>query len=120
MDKRHVHRRASSIDFKVFDVHGGQLLGRLGDLSADGMLLYGDQVLPLNQKFDVAVEYPDEDGTLRRATLHVLSLWSKPDYNPTLHLTGMQIARLDDPQAAEALKVLLDRFTVGGADLVED
>lgn len=120
MDKRHVHRRASSIDFKVFEVTSGRLLGRLGDLSADGMLLYGNHALPLNQKFDVAVEYPDEDGSLCRATLHVISLWSKPDYNPTLHLTGMQIARLDDPQAAEALKTLLDRFTVGGADLIEE
>ena len=120
MDKRHEHRRASAIDFKVFDARSGRLLGRLGDLSADGLLVYGEEKLPVGQFLDVAIEYPEEDGSLRRATLHAHSLWSTPDHNPTLHLTGMQIVQRNDPQATEALNQLLDRFTVGGADLVED
>lgn len=113
MDNRLFRRRSISINFRTFDQADDRFLGRLGDLSPGGFMLYGTDRIPLDKLYDLRVDYPDEAGKPRSAHFSAKAVWSGVDLNPDLLITGFRFYDLDSPTTRAALHELLHRFTVG-------
>jgi hypothetical protein len=113
MDRRLYRRRAISLNFRVHDADSDALLGRIGDISQGGFLLYGENPLPTGQVHRLRVDYPDASGKTRSVVFEALTQWSGPDAQPDLQITGLRLVNLDKPATAKALEALLERFTVG-------
>lgn len=120
MDNRLFRRRSSAIDFKVYEAETFHLLGRLGDLSEGGLLLYGTETLATDQLYRLSVHYPDADGQLQKAVFEAKAVWAGPDVNPELKATGFRLFHLDNPEIRQQLDTLMARFTVGSDEVADD
>ncbi|MEM7017413.1 MAG: PilZ domain-containing protein [Pseudomonadota bacterium] len=69
-----------SAALSVVNSHSQSVLGWLGDISKDGLMVVGDEPMPLNQSLNIAVELPgDNDAVVRSINLQVEAVWARPD-----------------------------------------
>jgi hypothetical protein len=74
---------------EVYNQHSGELVGHLGDISNTGLMLVGEQALPLNKIFDLNIRLPDlEEFVESGLEVRVETRWTHPDTNPDFHCTG--------------------------------
>lgn len=116
MDNRLFRRRSVAIDFPIFDDATDTLLGRMGDLSPAGFMVYGESPLQAETLYHLRVAYHDEQGQPKRARFKAKSMWNGRDANPALHATGFRFFDLDTPDASQGLAELLALFTIGEDD----
>ena len=89
MEHRHKSRKHVFLYLKVFDQHTGQLLGHLGDISNEGMMIIADGAFSLHQQLDIRIQLPNsEEFSQKFLDIIVQSRWSAPDVNPELYCTG--------------------------------
>jgi hypothetical protein len=89
MEHRHKLRKQVFIYLKVFDQHTGHLLGNLGDISKQGMMIITHQPVALHQRYDIRIQLPaTEDFSKKFLDITIESRWSAPDVNPELYCTG--------------------------------
>lgn len=119
-NNRLFRRRSITINFRVYDADSGDFLGRIGDLSPGGFLIYGSQMHAGKKTVRVRIDYPDITDTPCSAHFDAQIQWSRVDVNPELYATGLRLIGLDQPDAAQALEALLDRFTVGSDPEFDD
>lgn len=113
MDHRLFRRRAIAINFRVFDDTSEAFLGRIGDLSPAGFMLYGPAPLAIDTLYSLRVDYHDEAGAPRSARFKAKAMWSGTDVNPDSFCTGFRFYDLEADGTRQALTELLGRFTVG-------
>lgn len=79
----------------ILDLHTGQLLGHLGDISLDGLMMITDHPMRLNQVRDVLIKLPDGEGlTASSIEAEVEVRWTRPDMNPNLHRIGCRFLKI--------------------------
>lgn len=113
MEHRLYRRRSISISFRVYDAETGRFIGRIGDISKGGLLVYGPERLLTGQLYRLRIELPDDHGKQRSVMLPAKAMWSGHDTNPEFCSTGFRLYELDRPENEAALKSMLSRFTVG-------
>lgn len=112
MESRLFRRRSIAISFRVHDADSGEFLGRIGDISQGGLLVYGPQRLPVERLYQLRIDLPQDHGQARSVTLPAKAVWSGADTNPELCSTGFRLFELENPDNSAALAALLSRFTV--------
>lgn len=112
MEHRLYRRRSIAISFRVYDDETGQFIGRIGDISKGGLLVYGPSGLPVDRLYRLRIDLPDDHGNPRSVKLIAKSMWSGRDTNPELFSTGFRLFELEKPDNSAALQALLSRFTV--------
>ncbi|OUD12332.1 hypothetical protein [Thioflexithrix psekupsensis] len=97
---------------EIYNQHSGELLGYLGDISAEQIVILSDHALPLDQVIDLNIRLPDlEEFTEAGLEVRVETQWDSPDADPKWHCTGcllVDIAPEDEPiidQIQEALEI---------------
>jgi len=113
MESRLFRRRSIAISFRVYDDETGKFIGRIGDISKAGLLVYGPNRLMTEQIYHLRIDLPDDHGTPRCVTLPAKAMWSGADANPEFCSTGFRLFDLDRPENRAALDAMLSRFTVG-------
>ena len=116
MEHRLFRRRSISISFRVHDAETGKFIGRIGDISKGGLLVYGPSQLLTGQLYRLRIDLPDDHGRARSVVLPAKAMWSGYDTNPEFCSTGFRLFELDRPENDAALKSMLSRFTVGFDD----
>ncbi|MBF0530323.1 MAG: PilZ domain-containing protein, partial [Deltaproteobacteria bacterium] len=81
-------RRQLIYYLKVLDHGTGQPIGRLVDITVEGMLLVSSQPIPKNTVYKLQVDLPDGLNARPPIILEARSLWSKPDINTDFIDTG--------------------------------
>lgn len=104
-EKRTLKRRALVDQLEVRDVESGDVLGRLVDITPQGFLLVGPRPVETGRTYQARLELPEEIRGRSRVDLAVTSVWSKPDVNPRLFVSGFQIsqATTDDVETIAGL-----------------
>lgn len=120
MNQRRHHRRLVALHLRVYDHQDGTLLGRIGDLSEGGLLLYGSRTLKTGVLYTLKVDFPTDEGGTRELTFKAKATWSGPDLNPAFIATGLRFHDLEDPEHLGALQLLLSHLTIGRGDLVDE
>jgi len=78
-DERRLHSRHNAdVQLEVFDLHTGQRLGRVVDLSADGFMLFSDIPLTADELVECRMVSEQEVEGVCEITLGADCLWSRP------------------------------------------
>lgn len=113
MEHRLFRRRSISISFRVHDAETGRFIGRIGDISKGGLLVYGPHKMLPGLLYRLRIHLPDDNGKPRSVVLPAKAMWSGCDTNPEFCSTGFRLYELDRPENQAALNSMLSRFTVG-------
>lgn len=86
----------------VYDSETGTLLGRVVDLTTHGIMLVADQQIPRETILDGYIQAPSEDENGDEPWIIMIrgkAMWSRPDINPDLWVTGYQL--IDPPASVQ-------------------
>ena len=99
-EQRRATRKAASDPIEVSDALTGENMGRIGNLSRDGMMLIGRRKLGDGALYQTRFQLPDPQGTpcVIEAGLH--EMWSEPAAVPGQFWAGLRIISLSEGDAA--------------------
>ena len=104
-DKRRLRRRQLIYYLKVAERNTDRLVGRLVDVTTEGMMLISSEPVEMNRVFQLTLDLPEEmAGGPREIGLEARSLWSKKDVNPDFLLSGFEFVSV----APEDLVIITD------------
>ncbi len=95
MEKRASERRHLIFYLRVFDRDAGQLLGFLGDINPDGMLLISEQPREVGQHLNIKMQFPRPLGDREFLNLEATVRWCNPDVNDKFHDIGLEFSNID-------------------------
>lgn len=105
-DRRQHSRHGTELQLEVYDLHSGQRLGRIVDLSSDGFMLLGDTPLRADTLVECRLVSGQPVESVCEVRLGADCLWSRPGADDQHCWAGFHIIDLAQDQAA-ALEVLL-------------
>lgn len=110
--ERRVQQRWNLIvPLAVYNRADGALIGHVVNVSLRGMLLVGDQPLPIGERFSVELELPGDEGQWDRTPVVANSVrsFTDPDDDSIIN-TGFQFEEVS-PQALFSLQRLIEDIT---------
>ncbi|MFH1075693.1 MAG: PilZ domain-containing protein [Pseudomonadota bacterium] len=111
MNRRMLKRRPLVFYFKVFEQDSGELLGYIGDITAEGMMLISQNPIPKNRVLQLRIYLPVEIFIKESADIKAQSIWCKQGLKPELYEIGFKL--LDTVTSdLEALIALIARYSI--------
>lgn len=109
MEHRTKQRKHVFLYLDVYDQITGQLLGHLGDISNEGLMIIANQPLPLHLRQAVRVKLPEGEFSKSFIDLDIETRWTAPDVNPDLHCIGCLFVEIspEDEELVDAVGKLL-------------
>src|SRR5690606_27637933 len=105
-DRRKLERHHVSSSLEVYDLDSGQLLGRVVDLHAEGLMLLSEKHIELNRAWALHVNLPMTLDGLSEFTLDAESRWNRKRIGGQQFWTGLQYPYVpDDTRQYKELKV---------------
>ena len=102
MDKRRLKRNQLIYYLKVFDRDWGLLMGRLVDITVEGVMLFSERPIETNKEYMMKLELPaTPDSPAREVKFDAEALWTKPDVNPDFWDTGFRFTKVSKSDIAE-------------------
>jgi len=81
---------------EIIDQKTHELLGHLGDISKDGIMILAEKPIPFESVKAISIKLPDfEEFTKKSIEVQVELRWVKPDINPSLHCIGCHFVKLN-------------------------
>ena len=96
--QRKLERRQLVVYLRVGDRDSGRELGYLADITTEGLMLVSNDPVEIGRVYRLEVEPAEAGSGVPPIHLDGRSLWTRPDVNPALHLTGFELV---DPGADE-------------------
>jgi len=93
--RRQIRKRLVSLTV-VLDSKSGEVIGRIANLTTDGLMLSSDRALAIDRSYTLQIKLPDEVAGRTQIDLEVRSLWSQRAVDPTYYATGFEILNLSD------------------------
>jgi len=88
-------RKQLILSLEVLDQHTKALLGHLGDISKNGMMIFTEQPLIFDSFKDVSIQLHDlEEFSQKTLDCKVKARWAKPDVNPKIHCIGCEFTNI--------------------------
>ena len=95
-ERRKLERHHVSSSLEVYDLDSGQLLGRVVDLHAEGLMLLSEVPIELDRAWALQVNLPMTLNGIREFTLDAESRWNRPSISGQQFWTGLQFTSLPD------------------------
>jgi len=108
-EHRHLKRRHLLYYLRVTDRHCGAPLGNLVDITREGLMLVTRRPVEARKVHRLRLHLPREVLPENYVDLDAESVWTRPDANPDLHVTGFRILDLTTV-ARQAIDQLVDDF----------
>ncbi len=89
-NKRKLKRRHLFFYLRIFNRKDGELIGYLGDITPQGIMLISEKPVETNRFFKLWMDLPGS-STVRRLEFEAKSIWCQPDMNPDFYDTGIQL-----------------------------
>ncbi|HET7558203.1 MAG TPA: PilZ domain-containing protein [Rhodanobacteraceae bacterium] len=99
-EQRRATRKAALGSIEVSDALTGENIGRIGNLSRNGMMLIGRRTLTADALYQVRFHLPDREGRMRLLEAGVHEQWSEPAAVPGQHWAGLRIIALSETDGA--------------------
>ncbi|MBN8727764.1 MAG: PilZ domain-containing protein [Xanthomonadales bacterium] len=96
--RRRNPRKRPHVALEVTDALTGEVVGRLGDLSLEGMMLIADAPVTEDALYQFVFHLPDPAGRLRRIEVGVHEAWTERASSDDRHWVGFRFIDI----AAEA------------------
>ncbi|HWS25155.1 MAG TPA: PilZ domain-containing protein [Xanthomonadales bacterium] len=111
-ERRSVRKRVSE-SLQVTDLMTGAALGRIGNLSVDGLMLISPRALAERHVYQVQFPLPGAAAGAPRMDVGIQCLWSEAASGDHSHWTGCQIISIS-PDGQEMLDDWVARSAEGG------
>ena len=92
---RHRPRKNTPHVVKAYDDATGSLLGRVVDITADGMMLVTHNTYPIGHEMRLRIILPVMVQHKTDVTVAAIVVWSEPDTNPDYTRVGLKFSNLD-------------------------
>lgn len=102
-EKRRAKRKYVDGVVEVINTMTGAPLGRVGNLSASGIMLITNQAIPEDALFQVSFQVPSKRGRAIGFEIGLEEQWSEAASAPGYHWAGFRIIDIS-PQQFDALK----------------
>ena len=102
IEHRRSPRKPPGVIIQVTNMMTGEVIGRLGNISAEGMMLVGNRPIIEDALYQLSFHLPDEHGRLHPIEVGVHEQWSEPASIPGQFWAGFRIIDID-PQDRVAL-----------------
>ena len=91
IEHRRSPRKPPSVSIQVTNTLTGEVIGRLGNLSIDGMMLVANRPIVEDALYQLLLHLPDEHGRLHPIEIGVHEQWSEEANVPGQHWVGFRI-----------------------------
>lgn len=98
-EKRSLKRRHLFFYLRIFNRKDGNLIGYLGDITPEGIMLISEKPLETNRFFKLRMDLPGT-STAKRLEFEAKSIWCQPDVNPDFYDIGFQLLDMSKRDAA--------------------
>jgi len=96
MEFRHKERRHLMLYLDIVEKGTDRLLGHLGDISGEGVMILAPHPMALHVKRNIQIKLPDfEEFSKPSLDVTVETRWVKRDSNPSIHCVGCLFLDLD-------------------------
>ncbi len=93
-DYRHRPRKNTPHVVKAFDAENNAYIGRVVDITADGMMIVTDDDHTLGRVFNLRIILPVMMHHKTDVNVEARVVWSELDNNPSFYKTGLQFINL--------------------------
>ena len=93
-DYRHRPRKNTPHIVKAFDTENGEFIGRVVDITADGMMLVTDDICTIGRVFQMRIILPVMVHHKTDVNVEARVIWCEPDPNPSYCKTGFHFVNL--------------------------
>jgi hypothetical protein len=100
-EQRRAPRKQPDYSVTVTDTITGHLLGHLGNLSSNGMLLIGQRVPRSEAVYQVSLSLPQRDGATSTLEVGIQEQWHEPAATPGQTWAGYRIIAIGNADAAQ-------------------
>ena len=106
MNKRHEQRPQLMTNLEVRCTETGRIVGRIIDLTVQGMRLVTDEELQLEAEYHLII--PIDNGLGRREEIRIDARckWTGPDVNPDLLCAGLEFQEVRPRQEALLARII--------------
>jgi hypothetical protein len=108
-NRRSSERKTPGFEIEVFDLHSGQHLGRVVDISAEGLMLFSEVAIEVDSVMQFRLICEREVPGIKDIELGADCLWSRPAGSYPHCWAGFLIIDIADVDA-QALQILLDQL----------
>ena len=91
IEHRRSPRKPPGVIIQVTNVMTGEMIGRLGNISAEGMMLVGNRAVIEDALYQLSFHLPDEHGRLHPIEVGVHEQWSEEANVPGQRWVGFRI-----------------------------
>jgi len=90
-DRREMRRRHLIYNIAVLKVETGEEIGRLADISSEGLMIASPTKLPLYERSLLTFKLPQSCKKYNNVAFEAEACWHKDDANPDYELTGYHV-----------------------------
>lgn len=108
-ERRKLERHHVSSSLEVYDLDSGQLLGRVVDLHAEGLMLLSETPIELDRTWALQVNLPMTLNGVSEFTLDAESRWKRESIGGQQFWTGLQFTNLPD-ESRQCIEKMVSSF----------
>lgn len=112
LNNRRVEPRRKLMAFTpVYDLHPRFLMGYLGDMTLQGALIIGTNLVTVNKETTLEIQFPGDspDVPVLKAILPARIAWCRQDESPQYYNIGVQFTEVT-PDNEDLLVRILERY----------
>ncbi|MBO9664315.1 PilZ domain-containing protein [Dokdonella sp.] len=98
IEKRRVPRKRPTMPLQVTDAMSGSVVGQLGNLSLEGMMLLTDIAVVDDALYQFSFQLPDQHGRLQPIEVGVHEIWNEPTQRPGRYWAGFRFIDLGEAE----------------------
>ena len=112
-DRRKRPRKNTPHYLVVVDAERDTPLGRLVDITSDGLMLVSEEAFPNKSPYRLRITLPRMVHDRTELIVEAESIWSKPDANPDFYRTGFRFLNLSG-QDGSLIEDVMHTFSLVG------
>ena len=105
-DKRAAKRRKLVYYLKIIDRDTNQTIGKLEDLTAEGLMITSEHPIEVNQVYHLRLHLPPEFPRRKFVVFDAKSCWCRPEVEHGQYGTGFQLLGVSDADKNLILRLI--------------
>ncbi|MBN1983852.1 MAG: PilZ domain-containing protein [Chitinivibrionales bacterium] len=107
-EKRKLFRRKIIYYLKIRDRESGEIIGYLGDITAEGLMMVSQEAITIDRFFFLEIELPADIFGKKQIEVEAKCMWSKPDRNPSFFASGFQFFHIKSPEVETIIGLIAE------------
>jgi hypothetical protein len=110
-DHRKESRKKLMAFTPVYNLLHKTLLGYVGDLTLQGVMVIGEKSVEINKHFTLGIEFPENlpESPAVRVVIPARAAWCRPDDSPQYFNIGFEFIEVS-PATAREIEAILERY----------